>query len=173
MNEGAIENILSRRSIRQYDSAREVPAELTELIIECACAAPSARNLRPWRFIVVSGRERLNVMADTMTYGKMLGTATLAIIVCGITSGECDYSYWEEDCSAAMQNILLAANAAGLGSVWVGVRQSPGDLESKLKEMFRVPSDVAILGVAAIGYPIASKDPHKGIEPHVVHVNKW
>lgn len=173
MNSQAIENIMSRRSIRRYDPTREVPGELRELLIECACAAPSARNLRPWRFIVVDGRERLSAMAEAHPYGKMLDTATLAIIVCGITSGEGDYSYWEEDCSAAMQNILLAAGAVGLGSVWLGVRHSGGGLEDKFKKMFGVPSGVAILGVAAIGYPATSRDPHRGIEPHIVHINKW
>lgn len=173
MNDKAIENILSRRSIRQYDPAREIPGELRELIIECACAAPSARNLRPWRFIIVDGRERLSSMAAALPHGKMLDTATLAIVVCGLTNGEGDYSYWEEDCSAAMQNILLAANAAELGSVWLGIRHSSIGLEAKFKEMFGVPEEVAILGVAAIGYPMMSRDAHKGIEPHLVHVNKW
>lgn len=173
MNTQAIENILSRRSIRRYDPAREVPQELRELLIECACAAPSARNLRPWRFIIVDEREKLSAIAEVHAYGKMLDTATLAIIVCGITDGDGDYSYWEEDCSAAMQNILLAAGAVGLGSVWLGVRHSPDGLEDKLKKMFGVPSGVAILGVAAIGYPAMTRDPHKGIEPHIVHINKW
>lgn len=173
MNDKAIDNILSRRSIRQYDPMREIPAQLRELIIECACAAPSARNLRPWRFIVVDGRERLSVMAEALPYGKMLGTASLAIVVCGLTKGEGDYSYWEEDCSASMQNILLAANALELGSVWIGIRHSNIGLEDKLKEMFGIPEEIAVLGVAAIGYPAMSRDSHKGIEPQVVHVNKW
>lgn len=168
-----IKNILSRRSIRRYDHAREVPAQARELLAECACAAPSAHNYKPWHFIFVDGRERLNELADIHPYGKMLGAATLAIVVCGMTKGEADYSYWEQDCSAAMQNILLAANALGLGSVWLGVRHAPGGLEGKLKEILGVPDAAAILGIAAVGYPLGSKDPHSGIEPHVIHTNKW
>lgn len=173
INQSAVENILSRRSTRQYDPAREVPEGLRALLLECACAAPSAHNYKPWRFIVVDGRDRLDALAGVHPYGKMLGTATLAVIVCGNTEGEVDYSYWEEDCSAAMQNILLAANAAGLGSVWLGVRHASNGLEEKIKQMFGVPREIAILGVAAIGYAQTTKDPHKGIDPHVVHLNKW
>ena len=173
INNTAVENILARRSIRRFDPSREVPGELREILLECACAAPSAHNYRPCHFIVVDGRERLNHLAEVHPYGKMLSAATLAIIVCGMTKGEVEYSYWEEDSSAAMQNILLAAGAVGLGSVWLGVRHAPGGLEATLKGMFGVPSDVAVLGIAAIGWPLAAKDPHKGIEPHVVHVNKW
>lgn len=169
----AVENILSRRSIRKYDAAKEVPDDLRALLVECACAAPSAHNYRPWRFILIDGRERLDSLADIHPYGKMLGTATLAIIVCGTTEGEVDYSYWEEDCSAAMQNILLAANAVGLGSVWLGVRHASGGLEERIKTMLGVPPGAAVLGIAAIGYAQTTKDPHKGIEPHVVHINKW
>lgn len=168
-----IENILSRRSIRRYDPAKEVPGELRELLIECACAAPSAHNYRPWHFIVVDGRERLDTLAKIHPYGKMLSSATLAIIVCGMTRGEAEYTYWEEDCSAAMQNILLAARSVGLGSVWLGVRHSGGGLEDKLKGMFGIPADAAVLGIAAIGYPLTTRDPHKGIDAHAVHTNKW
>lgn len=172
-NNPAIENILGRRSIRGYDPAREVPGELRSLLIECACAAPSAHNFKPWHFIVVDGRERLDTLAEVHPYGKMLSAATLAIIVCGMTRDEIEYPYWEEDCSAAMQNILLAAHAVGLGSVWLGVRHAESGLEARLKNMFGVPGDAAILGIAAIGYPLTSKDPHKGIEAHAVHTNKW
>lgn len=169
----AIENILSRRSIRKFDPSQEISAEQRALLIECACAAPSAHNHRPWHFILVDGRERLDLLAETHPYGKMMGTATLVVAVCGTTQGEVDYSYWEEDCSAAMQNLLLAANAVGLGSVWLGVRHAVAGLEGRLKELLGVPAEVALLGLAAIGYPLVTKDPHKGIEPHVVHVNKW
>lgn len=173
VNNPAIENILSRRSIRKFDLTKEVSNKLRTLLIECACAAPSAHNYKPWHFIVVDGRDRLDALAEVHPYGKMMSTATLAIVVCGTTHGEVDYSYWEEDCSAAMQNILLAANAVGLGSVWLGVRHAPDGLEGQLKELLGVPTEVAILGIAAIGCPQTTKDPHKGIQPHVVHVNKW
>lgn len=169
----ALDNILGRRSIRRYDPGREVPGWLREILIECACAAPSAHNYKPWHFILLDGRERLDALAEIHPYGKMLRTATLAVIVCGTTEGDVDYSYWEEDCSAAMQNILLAAGAVGLGSVWLGVRHAPAGLEVRLKEMLGVPVGVAVLGVAALGWPLESKDAHSGVEPHVVHVNQW
>lgn len=173
INSAAVENILSRRSIRKYDPRKEIPDSVRSILLECACAAPSAHNYKPWHFIIVEGRERLNAIADVHPYGKMLSTATLAVVVCGTTEGGADYSFWEHDCSAAMQNILLAANACGLGSVWLGVRHGVRGLEEQLKQMFGVPANTAILGVAAVGYPLAERDPHKGVDAHAVHINKW
>ncbi len=173
-NNPAILNILSRRSIRRFDPLKPVPHDLIELIIECACAAPSANNCHPWHFIVIEKREILDAIADTHPYGKMLKTATLAVVVCS----ELEYDdkplrYWEEDCSAAMQNILLAANALGLGSVWLGAKRGDNNLEVKLKTMLNVPDRIALMSIAAIGWPIETKDPHKGIDAHSLHLNKW
>jgi nitroreductase len=170
----AIENILSRRSIRRFDPAAKIPREHVELLLECACAAPSAHNYRPWQFIVVEDRERLDKIRAIHPYSAMLKEAPLAIIVCGYTRcGDKTYPFWEEDCSAAMQNMLLAANATGLGSVWLGVRHGKEGLEEKIKALHDVPEDVAVLGIAALGHPLETKDPHKGVDPCVIHVNKW
>ena len=170
----AILNILSRRSIRRFDQSRSVDAEIIELIIECACAAPSANNSHPWHYIIIDKREILDAVADTHPYGKMLKTAVLAIAVC--SELECDdkpLRYWEEDCSAAMENILLAANALELGAVWLGVKHGDNNLEGKLKTMLNVPDRIALMGIAAIGWPLETKDPHKGIDAHSLHMNKW
>ncbi|MDL2298827.1 nitroreductase family protein [Synergistaceae bacterium OttesenSCG-928-D05] len=170
----AIQNILSRRSIRRYDADKEVPQEMRRILVECACAAPSAHNFKPWHFILIDEREKLNAIADAHPYGKMLKTATLAIAVCGEAKDEDrDLSYWEEDCAAAMQNILLAANALSLGSVWLGVRHAPNALEDRIKALCDIPEDIALMGIAAIGFPMETKDPHKGIDPASIHLNKW
>ena len=113
-------------------------------------------------------------MADLHPYGKMLKTAALAIVVCSETEREDKVlRYWEEDCSAAMQNILLSANALGFGSVWLGAKRGDNDLEGRLKSLLNVPAGIALMGIAAIGRALETKDPHKGIDPHSLHSNKW
>lgn len=174
INNPAIENILGRRSIRRFEEARPVSKDDVRLLLECACAAPSAHNYRPWHFIVIEGRKSLDSLAEVHPYGKMLHTATLAIAVCGeLERGDYVMRFWENDCAAAMQNILLAANAVGLGAVWLGVRHGDDALEDRTKEMLNVPADVALMGIAAVGWPLETKDPHRGIDAHSIHINKW
>lgn len=170
----AILNILSRRSIRRFDISKPVSPDIVELIIECACAAPSANNSHPWHYIIIDKRHILDALADIHPYGKMLRTAAVAIVVCSeLVCADEPLRYWEEDCSAAMQNILLAANALGLGSVWLGVKHGDNNLEGKLKTLLDVPDRIAMMGIAAIGWPLETKDPHKGIDAHSLHINKW
>jgi len=170
----AIDNILSRRSIRRFDPSVRVDDASLKTILECACAAPSANNYRPWHFIAVDSRETLDSMADLHPYGKMLKTAALAIVVCSETERQARVlRYWEEDCTAPMQNILLSANALGVGSVWLGARHGDNDLEGKLKSLLNQPAGIALMGIAAIGRALETKDPHKWIDPHSLHYGKW
>lgn len=174
INQEAINNILSRRSIRRFDQSKRVDDALVKIVLECACAAPSASNYHPWHFVVIDNRETLDSIADLHPFGKMLKTAALAIVVCSETEREGKVMrYWEEDCSAAMQNILLSATALGLGSVWLGAKRGDNDLEGRLKSLLNVPADIALMAIAAIGWPLETKDPHKGIDPHSLHRNKW
>jgi nitroreductase len=167
-----IRTILSRRSIRRYET-RPVEGEKVRLLLECACAAPSAANVRPWHFLVVDDRAKLDALADAHPYGKMLFHAPLALVVCGEPDKhEIARMYWEEDCSAAMENILLAARALGLGSVWLGVRHAP-DREAGVRSVLRIPDSVAVLGIAVLGYGAEEKEPHEGIDDGAVHENGW
>ena len=81
-NHAVLEGIRARRSVRRY-ADRPVEQEKVDLLLECACAAPSAANRRPWRFVVIRDRENLNALAEVHPYGKMLFQAPLALVVCG------------------------------------------------------------------------------------------
>ncbi|AER66127.1 nitroreductase [Thermovirga lienii DSM 17291] len=171
MNE-TIQNILARRSIRRFQE-KQVEREKVKLIVECAFAAPSAGNSRPAHFIIVEDKKVLRSLGEAHPFGKMLKACPLAIVVCGDpTQSDLASLYWEEDCSAAMENILLASQALGLGSVWLGVQHNP-QVEFAVKEILSVPSHIKVLGIAAIGYPAEKKDPHEGILDGKVHLNKW
>jgi len=168
----AVSNILGRRSIRRFDE-RPVEKEKVSLILECAFAAPSAGNARPTHVVIVDDRPVLNALAEVLPYGKMLSKAPLAFIVCADTSGsDIARLYWEEDCAAAMQNILLAAYALELGGVWLGVHHAPESVHA-VRNLIKIPDNIEVLGITAIGYPAEKKDPHEGIPEGKIHVNQW
>ena len=112
--------ILTRRSIREY-TQQAVPGELVQELLAAAMQAPSAGNQQPWHFILVNAREQLQALADVLPFGKSLQTAPLGIAVCADVKSARYPDYWAQDCSAATQNLLLAAHALGLGAVWLGV----------------------------------------------------
>lgn len=109
----ALDNIFARKSVRTYLN-KGVEKEKIDLMLRAGMAAPSGKDVRPWEFIVVSDRAKLDSMAAALPYAKMLTQARNAIIVCGDSVRS---SYWYLDCSAAAQNILLAAESLGLGAV--------------------------------------------------------
>ena len=172
-NRAVLEGIRARRSVRRY-ADRPVEQEKVDLLLECACAAPSAANRRPWRFVVIRDRGNLDALAEVHPYGKMLFQAPLALVVCGTVLHEGrENPWWEEDCAAAMQNILLAAEGLGLSSVWLGVRWGRDGLPEKIEALLGTPRDVRVMGIAVVGYGDESKPPHRGIDEGVVHLERW
>src|SRR5262245_24681733 len=116
--------IFGRRSIRVY-APGEISEELVAKILEAAMAAPSAMTKDPWRFVVIRERHMLSQLAGALPGGKMLATSTVGIAVCGDRDAalEGKLGYLRQDCSAAIQNLLLAAHALGLGACCVGIQQ--------------------------------------------------
>ncbi len=113
-SKAVLENIAERKSVRKYLN-KSVEEDKIDAMVKAGMAAPSGMDRRPWEFVVVTDREALDSMAAKLPYAKMLTNAPLAIVVCGDTTRS---SYWYLDCSAATQNVLLAAEALGLGAVW-------------------------------------------------------
>jgi len=170
MNSNAIDAILARRSIRKYEN-KPVEREKIDCILECACAAPSGNNLRPWHFVEITERKVLDMLAGAHAYGKMLEQAPLAIVVCGEKEKE-GSPWWEQDCAAAMQNILLAATALGLGSVWLGVNRDAA-ISEKIHGIVAVPDNIKIVGIAAIGYGAERRSPRSGVDQGRIHKERW
>src|SRR5262249_6274740 len=132
----ALDLIFGRRSIRVY-APGEIDDSMVTRLLEAAMAAPSAMTKDPWRFIVVRDTVSLKAMAEALAGGKMLATSTLAIAVCGDLEAafEQQLSFLLQDCSAALQNLLLAAHGLGLGACWVGVHPNETAIR-KLKNQF-------------------------------------
>ena len=166
-----IEAILTRRSVRAF-TQQAVSEQQIETILTSAMYAPSACNQQPWHFIVITNRETLDTLAQLHPYARMLRQAPLAIIVCGDQTLETCPGNWVIDCSAAMENLLLASHALGLGAVWVGIHP----VEARVKDisnLLGLPTFAVPLCLAAIGYaaePLPKADRYK---PERIHTDHW
>jgi len=168
----ALEAILTRRSIRQYQPGRTVPPGTVEALLRAAMAAPSARNLRPCEYLVVEDRALLDRLAKVHPYGRMLAQASLAVVLCADPERQPLEGYWLQDLSAATENLLLAAHALGLGAVWLGVQPRP-EREGALRALLAIPEPFRIGMMVAVGYPAEEKAAMDRYEPHRIHRDRW
>lgn len=173
-NNTALQTIFDRTSVRSYTS-KKVEPEKVELLLRAAMAAPTAGNKQPWSFVVVDDRALLDTLAANMPYAKMASKANVAIIVCGdsrkMYEGK-ESEYWIQDCSAATENLLLAAQSLGLGAVWTGVYPMADRVE-KLKSLLNMPDHLIPLNVIPVGYPAAENKPKDKWDPSKVHTNTF
>lgn len=172
MKNSALENIHQRYSCRHF-SDREVSAEILIDLVRAAMAAPTGKDRRPWEFIIINKRETLNSLAEALPFAKMLSTAKAAIVVCGNNDYENGGSpYWQLDCSAATQNILLAANALELGALWTAAYPYKERIDP-VKDILHIPSNIIPLSVIPIGYP--SKEPRikDKFNEEKIHLERW
>ncbi len=167
----AMEAILSRRSIRRY-TGEPVPEELIRELLEAAMSAPSASNEQPWQFVIIDDRRILDEIPRFHPYAHMLKEASWAIAVCGDLNLEMMSGYWIQDCSAATQNILIAAHAKGLGAVWLGVYPN-GERVKTVQKLLGLPEHVIPLCFISIGYPAEEKPPANRYSESRVHHNHW
>ena len=165
--------ILSRRSIRSFAPGEINDAQVRQLL-EAAMAAPSAVARDPWRFVVIRRRPTMEALAQLLSNGNMLKSATLAIVVCGDIEAAHDrqLSYLLQDCSAAIENLLLAAHVLGLGACWLGVHPREERLR-KIKETLGLPETVLPVACLALGLPAETKPPRTRYQPAAVHYETW
>jgi len=167
----AYEAILSRRSIRLYEPG-EVSEEMVNKLLAAAMSAPSAGNQQPWEFIVIRERAKMLAIREVHPHAPMLDKAAVAIVVCGNKSREKYKNYWVLDCSAATQNVLLAAHALGLGAVWLGVYPNEERLVP-ISRLLGLPGEVVPLSIISIGYPAEEKPAADRFDAGRIHAEKW
>ncbi|WP_432738705.1 nitroreductase family protein [Maridesulfovibrio sp. FT414] len=165
------EAIYSRRSIRKYED-KPVSEELVKELLGAAMMAPSAGNAQPWQFIVVDDREKLDAVPAINQYAAMVKSAPLGILVCGDLSLEKYPGYWVQDCSAAIQNLLLAIHAKGLGAVWTGIHPIE-ERVAGFKKLFNLPESVMPLGFIVLGWPAQESKKKDRYNEERVHRNSW
>ncbi|WP_027178284.1 nitroreductase family protein [Maridesulfovibrio bastinii] len=166
------EAIYNRRSIRKYEQGKDISPELIKEIIGAGMMAPSAGNAQPWQFIVVDDREILDSVKDINPYAAMAGQAPLGILVCGDLSLEKYPGFWVQDCAAAVQNILLAIHAKGLGAVWTGVYNNDARVKG-FTEKFNLPENVIPHAFLVVGWPAQESKPKDRFKEERIHLNKW
>lgn len=160
-----LDAIKTRRSIRKYTN-ETVSKEMIHTLLEAGFCAPSARNRRPWHFVVIQDREKLNKLAEFGKYYKMLASAPMAILVCG-DSELLERDYLINDCSAAVENILLAAHELGLGAVWLGVKID--EMKEFYQTEFKLPSPILPIACISIGHPDEEREVDNRFEEEKVH----
>ena len=165
--------IFGRRSIRAYSPAAVSEAAVQKLL-EAAMAAPSAAGKDPWRFVVIRNRGKLADLAAALPNGKMLAGAGLGIAVCGDLQAAHDQqlSYLLQDCSAAIENLLLCAHVLGLGACWLGVHPREQRM-SDLRQLLSLPPSVIPVACIAIGHPAEAKEPRTRFKQKYVHPETW
>ncbi|MPM94197.1 NADPH-flavin oxidoreductase [bioreactor metagenome] len=166
-----MDSILKRRSIRKYKDLK-VCDEIVEDLLKAAMAAPSAGNEQPWEFVILRDKEIMKNITEIHPYSKMLLNSDVAIVVCGDEKKEVFKGYWVQDCSAATENILLAAQDMGLGAVWLGVYPI-ADRVKKIQEILGLPSSVVPLSIVPVGYPDEEKTPEDRFNRKRIHYNGW
>jgi nitroreductase len=168
-----IDDLFARRSIRQYTD-EPVSDEDIQALLEAAMAAPSAGNRKPWHFVVVRDAALREQIAASHPHAKMVSQAPVCIVPCGQPSlSFADRSdFWIQDLSAATENILLAATALGLGSVWCGVHPVQ-ERVAEAREILGIPDDVIALCYIAIGHGAEDKEPRTQYDEERVHWDRW
>jgi nitroreductase len=167
----ALTCIWTRRSVRKYEK-REVTEESVKQIIEAGMMAPSAGNQQPWQFIVVTDAAILAKIPDVHPYAAMATEAPVSILVCGDVKLEKHKGFWVQDCSAAIQNMLLAAHALGLGSVWTGIYPREDRVEG-FRKLFKLPPHIIPLALLPVGYPGQKTGQLDRFQAERIHKNKW
>ncbi len=166
-----LEAIFTRRSIRKF-TGEPVAPETIKTLLEAAMSAPTAAGVQPWRFVVLTDRAVLDAVPTVHPAAGMIREAPLAILVCGDTTSEKYGAYWVQDCSAAMQNLLLAARALGLGSCWCGIHSQP-NREEGIRRLFRLPPEISPLGLAVIGHPAEPFATRDRYDEAKIRLNVW
>ena len=162
------EVLLKRRSVRKF-TEETVSQEHIDQLLHAAMSGPSACNMRPWEFYVISNPEIITELQSASKFTHI--KAPLAIVVCGNLAKALPLqmaAYWIQDCSAATENILLQATDLGLGAVWCGVHPQKR-AEKKVSELLKLGSTKIPLNIIWIGHPAETPEPRDQYDEKKVH----
>lgn len=164
-----MEEILKRRSIRCY-LEKDIPEEDIKKILKAGMNAPSAHNLKPYDIIVVKNKETLKKLSQTGLYSHMVEYANVAIIICSKADETCPY--WQADCGAVVENMLLEATHLKIGSCWIG--EYPNlEKANKTKEILQIPASYQVFATISLGYAVKEKEKNDNYYEEKVHYEKF
>ena len=170
--ENVLDLIFKRRSVRIF-SKKTVEKETLTNLLQAAMAAPSASNSRPWEFIAISDPDTLEELRKSLKYGKY--NAPAAIVVCAnldLAQNESALRFWVQDCSAATENILIAAAGMDLGTVWIGSYPKEDVMQIE-REILGIPDNVTPLSLVYVGYPAEEPQPRTQYDAQRVHWDQY
>ena len=169
----ALQFIFARRSVRKYQN-KDIPEKMVKDLLEAAMAAPSAVAKDPWHFIVVRDAGMRKKVAEGLPNGKMLMDSPVGIVVCGDMEKAHDrqISYLLQDCGAAIENLLVAVSALGLGAVWLGVHPREERI-THVRAIFGLPENIVPVSVIAVGWPLEKPVARTRYNAGAVHEEKW
>ncbi len=163
--------IKTRRSIRRFLD-KTISSEFIRQLLEAAMFAPSAGNEQPWQFVVLDDRKLLDGIPRICATASMCRQSPLSILVCGDASLEKYPGFWVQDCSAAIENMLLAAHDLGLGAVWAGIYPLR-DRISAFKTYLALPDEITPLALVVLGYPNEVPSIPQRYRENRIHHNGW
>lgn len=165
------EVLLNRRSIRKYKDQKISKDDLNS-ILKAAMYAPSAMNLQAWQFILIDDKNVLIETIKSIHYAEMLKQSAAAILVCGDSAIEKNESWLLQNCSAAIQNILLSAHGLGIGSCWIAIH-GMDDVYKNIKSQFKLPENIVPVSLISLGYPDETVTTEERFKQDKIHYNKW
>jgi len=169
--QAVLKNIFSRKSVRTYTDQPVSDAQV-ETLLKAAMAAPSGMNIQPWRFVVVREQETKDKLSGG--FNKMIAKAPVVIVVCGKTTGKMGSTNrnWTADCAAATENLLLAAEAIGLGAVWTACYPYSERMDPTI-EALGLPEEIKPFCIVPVGYPGGNDQPKNKWKRENIHYEKW
>jgi nitroreductase len=172
--EAVLSVIHSRKSVRSFVPQKEVSKDDLVTLVKAGMAAPTAVNKQPWAFVIVTERATLDSLTTGLPYAQMLKEAGAAIVVCGDLSKAVEGlpEFWVQDCSAATENILLAAEAMGLGAVWTAAYPAM-DRAEFVQNMLELPETIIPLNVIPVGHPSGETAPKDKWKEENLRWEKW
>lgn len=159
------QGILTRRSVRSYKADPLTRQQLRDILYAGMCA-PSARNAQPWEMLIVERREALDCLARVRPPWRHLTSAAAAVVLLAnvvntpdgaVDPGKPPADFFQQDCGACAQNMLLAAHGMGIGGVWLGLYPFK-EPQQAVRELFGIPQQIIPYCVLSFGYPAQAEE---------------
>jgi len=173
MIKDALTTIQERKSVRHF-TGKQVSNNDIELLLHAAMAAPAAVHMLPWKFIVITDKVKLKALTEGLPFAQMLKKAGTGIVVCAVPEEAAMNSevYAILDCTCASENILIAAEALGLGAVWTAVYPNNEHMDFVRKELY-IPKHIIPLNVIPVGHPTGDDKAQVKYDANNIHWEKW
>lgn len=169
--QNTIDTIYDRRSVRKYID-KDVNPDLVDEILRAAMFAPSGCNKQPWHFVVFNDKELIKEIKAMHPYASALASAPVCIMVCGDTEKEMATGFYQVDCSAAIENMLLAAKAIGLDTCWMGIYPWEETM-AEFSNRFNLPQNIKPFALISLGYSDTKQERPKRYDSSKIHYNEW